>query len=109
MVDFEFDELKREFLAEAEEKVREIKTVAGNDHSHEALERLAYLAHQLKGAGGSYGYQTISTEAAELERAVESVGSDGTSADLEAVIRERVANLETEIARRMAELSRASA
>ncbi|MFZ2493529.1 MAG: Hpt domain-containing protein [Thermoanaerobaculia bacterium] len=109
MVDFEFDELKREFLAEADEKVREMKTVAGSDPSPEALERLAYLAHQLKGAGGSYGYQAISTEAAELERAVESVGAEGTSTDLETVIRERMANLETEIARRLAELDRASA
>ena len=34
---------------------------------------MTYLAHQLKGSGGSYGFQRISTDAAELEKAVEVV------------------------------------
>ena len=67
-MDFEFDELKREFLAEAEEKVREMQANL-DDRSPQSLERLTYLAHQLKGSGGSYGFQRISTDATELEKA----------------------------------------
>lgn len=39
--------------------------------AHNALdwERLSVLAHQLKGAGGSYGYPTLSSLAATMERA----------------------------------------
>jgi HPt (histidine-containing phosphotransfer) domain-containing protein len=45
------------------------------DAMHEALEaddrdRLKTLAHQLKGAAGGYGFSSITTEAAEVERAV---------------------------------------
>lgn len=71
MVDPELNELRREFLAEAEEKVRQMESALA-DRSRESLERLAYLAHQLKGSGGSYGYQRISSEAAELEKMLES-------------------------------------
>src|ERR1700694_213453 len=46
MVDPELDELRREFLAEADEKVREIEAKVA-DHSPASIERLAYLAHQL--------------------------------------------------------------
>ena len=68
-MDLEFDELKREFLAEAGSKMRDIQAAIA-DQKRLSLERVTYLAHQLKGAGGSYGYQRISTEAAELEKAV---------------------------------------
>ncbi|MGZ5475365.1 MAG: Hpt domain-containing protein, partial [Thermoanaerobaculia bacterium] len=73
MVDQELDELKREFLAEAEEKVREMQTALEGQLSNDAIQRLEYLAHQLKGSGGSYGYQRISTDAAEIEKAVEGI------------------------------------
>lgn len=109
MVDHELDELKREFLAEAEEKVAEMKRVAGEDRSPAALERLAYLAHQLKGAGGSYGYQKISSDAADLEKAVEQVTESGSSDALDQAIRDGVARLESEIAKGLTELSAASA
>ena len=74
-MDPEFDELKREFLAEARVKVDEMerKIVAGDS---EARERVIYLAHQLKGSGGSYGFRQISTEAAEIEKIAESVAGD---------------------------------
>lgn len=78
MVDYELNELRREFLDEARGKVDEMQSAIEAGKSRETLERLAYLAHQLKGSGGSYGYQRISTDAAELERAVES----GDGADL---------------------------
>lgn len=72
-MDLELDELKREFLAEAEEKVREIETAWSGGRTNESLERMSYLAHQLKGSGGSYGFQQISTEAAALESALETL------------------------------------
>lgn len=73
MVDLELNELRREFLDEAREKVDEMQSTLSRVREREALDRLAYLAHQLKGSGGSYGYQRISTDAAELEKAVEAM------------------------------------
>ncbi|MBK5258209.1 MAG: Hpt domain-containing protein [Thermoanaerobaculia bacterium] len=99
-MDHELDELRREFLAEAEEKVREMQTALDGDASSEALERLSYLAHQLKGSGGSYGYQRISADAAEIEKAVES--GDGS---LAAKVKQHVENLRAEIDRGTKELS----
>ena len=100
-IDLELDELKREFLAEAEEKVQEIQSRL-DDRSPESLERLTYLAHQLKGSGGSYGFQRISTDAADLEKAVERLGAgDGAS---EAKMQQCVINLRSEIARHLKEL-----
>jgi HPt (histidine-containing phosphotransfer) domain-containing protein len=105
MVDHELDELKREFLAEADEKVREIQAVLAEAQSKESLERLAYLAHQLKGSGGSYGYQRISQEAAAIEQAVESLASGtGASDGLDAKVRQHVHDLASEIEQRAGEL-----
>jgi HPt (histidine-containing phosphotransfer) domain-containing protein len=101
MVDLELDELKREFLAEADEKVREIESKLA-DRSPESVERLSYLAHQLKGSGGSYGFQRISTDAAELESAIVR-RAHGEAMDEK--IRQHAANLRSEIDRRSRELS----
>lgn len=101
MVDLELDQLKREFLTEAEEKVREMEAKFG-DASPESQERLSYLAHQLKGSGGSYGFERISAEAAEVESAVERI-ADGEQ-DRE-VVREHIARLKSEIGRRSEELA----
>ena len=98
MVDHELNELRKEFLDEALDKVEEMQTTFDAQHDRDALERLAYLAHQLKGSGGSYGYQRISDDAAELEKAVEllaELGGDGISLDDK--IREHVRNLRSEI------------
>lgn len=75
MVDHELNELKREFLDEARGKVAEMQSAIASERDASALERLSYLAHQLKGSGGSYGFQRISADAAELEKAIESNGS----------------------------------
>ena len=72
MVDYELNELRREFLDEAREKVLEMRGALAGAGAPETRERLAYLAHQLKGSGGSYGYQKISEDAAQIERGVES-------------------------------------
>lgn len=77
MVDHELNELRREFLDEAREKVAEMQTALDGGRSDSTLERLAYLAHQLKGSGGSYGYQRISDDAASLEKAIENGSVDG--------------------------------
>lgn len=102
MVDLELDELKREFLAEAEEKVREIASRLEGERTAETLDRLAYLAHQLKGSGGSYGYQRISTDAAEIEQAVEDLAAGKT--EVTATIAQHVTALRDEITKRLAEL-----
>jgi HPt (histidine-containing phosphotransfer) domain-containing protein len=101
MVDPELDALKREFLTEAQEKIREIESALSQDGG---LDRVAYIAHQLKGSGGSYGYSRISSEAAEIERAVED--GDGNAGEL---IRDHVSKLREEIDRRSRELSTSSA
>ena len=101
MVDHELDELKREFLAEAEEKVREMQTALTGRANGDALQRVGYLAHQLKGSGGSYGYQRISADAAEIEKAVEAVGGDGLDSKRQQQIQQHVDNLRSEIESRV--------
>ena len=104
MIDLELDELKREFLTEAEDKVREMQTSVDSGRSHESLDRLTYLAHQLKGAGGSYGFGRISTEAAELEKAAELLAGGERPDGLEEKLQQHVVNLRAEIQRRSREL-----
>lgn len=107
MVDHELDDLKREFLVEAREKVEEMQSAIEAGRNGKALDRLAYLAHQLKGAGGSYGYGRISTDAAEVEKAAERLvalqNNDGDA--LEEKIQQHVINLKTEIDRSARELA----
>jgi HPt (histidine-containing phosphotransfer) domain-containing protein len=105
MVDHELDDLRREFLAEADEKVREIEAKA-TDSSPASIERLSYLAHQLKGSGGSYGYQMISVEATKLEKAVEELAAGGDANGIVMRITHGAANLRSEIDRRSRELTR---
>ena len=100
MVDPELDALKREFLHEAQDKVREIEAALGDSNGSAELDRVAYIAHQLKGSGGSYGYQRISAEAAEIEKVVESMNGDGAEQ-----IRRHVRLLTEEIDQRSRELS----
>ncbi|HYO74921.1 MAG TPA: Hpt domain-containing protein [Thermoanaerobaculia bacterium] len=97
MVDYELNELRREFLGEAREKVAEMQSALESDRGSATLERLAYLAHQLKGSGGSYGYQRISDDAASLEKAIEEGRIDGELVTY-------VTSLRTEIDRAVAEL-----
>ena len=107
-MDAELNELKREFLVEAEEKVREMQSALDGDRNRDALNRLAYLAHQLKGSGGSYGYQRISSDAAELERALETLTDGSPDQTLEAKIQQHVVSLRAEIDRRSKEVSATS-
>lgn len=102
VVDYELNELKREFLDEALEKVVEMQTALDTVRERASLDRLAYLAHQLKGSGGSYGYQRISADAAELEKVVESIAEGDDSQEHK--IQQYVLNLRTEIDRAAREL-----
>ncbi len=104
MVDPELDALKREFLAEAKAKILEIESQLERDHDPQSLERMTYLAHQLKGSGGSYGFERISTDAAELEKAVERLSNGDGAGRLEEKIQQHVVNLRAEIDRRSSEL-----
>lgn len=105
MVDHELDQLRREFLAEAAAKAREIQTSVDDIGSPQSIERLTYLAHQLKGSGGSYGFERISAEAAELEKAAERLGKgDAGEYGLDAKLRQHAVNLRVEIEMRAKEL-----
>lgn len=103
VVDYELNELKREFLDEAREKVVEMQSALDSVRERASLDRLAYLAHQLKGSGGSYGYQRISADAAELEKVVESIAEGDDSQEHK--IQQYVLNLRTEIDRASRELN----
>ena len=104
MVDQELDALRKEFLEEAAEKVREIESTLSLERSSETLDRLTYLAHQLKGSGGSYGYQRISADAAELEKAFESIAAGESRDGIDDSIRGHVGALQSEIENGLAAL-----
>ena len=108
MVDKELEELQREFLAEAKDKVQEIESQLDGARNAESLQRLSYLAHQLKGSGGSYGFQRISTDAAELEKAVEWLATGSDEGRVEEKIQQHVVNIRAEIDKRSRELSAAA-
>ena len=102
MVDQELSELRKEYLDEAREKVVEMQNTL-DDLSDDSLERVTYLAHQLKGSGGSYGYERISTNAAALEKALEKRAENGANG-VDAQIQQHVLNLRAEIDRCAREL-----
>ncbi len=102
-MDPELDELRREFLAEAREKVEEIQAALNEGSDSASIERLTYLSHQLKGAGGSYGYERISSEAAEIEKAAERI-AEGSARNVSASLQQHVLNLRSEIEKRSSEL-----
>jgi HPt (histidine-containing phosphotransfer) domain-containing protein len=110
MVDHELDDLKREFLAEADNKVREMREALGLSGTPESLDRLAYLAHQLKGSGGSYGYAAISANAAEIEKSIEKIAAgEAAFADVEDALQQRVTSLGSAIEKATRDLSNANA
>lgn len=98
-MDFEFEELKKEFLDEAQGKIDEMKAIMKDGLAEgEALDRLMNLAHQLKGAGGSYGYAKISSDAACLEEMLE---KDGEGAP-DSAVRKGISDLQEEVSRQLA-------
>lgn len=105
VLDDEFDELRREFLDEAAGKIREIRDLYQEKFPPEKqqVERITYLAHQLKGAGGSYGFPEISRDAAELEEEVEAAA--GGKGDLREAISARISRLEETVRSQLQELA----
>ena len=104
MVDPELNALKREFLDEADQKAREIEASLDGKYNGASIERLSYLAHQLKGSGGSYGYARISTDAAEIEKAAESLAGGTGAEGVESRIRGLAESLRREIEKAIADL-----
>ncbi len=105
-MDPELEELKKEFLADAEARVGQIENELRSDGAFDpkAVERMLFIAHQLKGAGGSYGFREISQEAAELERLLES-GQSGNWSDQESAVRSRIGSLRREVESQQHDLS----
>ncbi len=75
-------EIVREFADEATERADGLESCLGSG----SLSQLQDLAHQLKGAGGGYGYPQITDAAAALESALKQGAGDG-------VITERLGSL----------------
>ena len=69
--DPELRELIEQFVAELPERLARMRSAACADN----LPEVGRLAHQLKGAGGSYGFPQISAAARELERAARELQS----------------------------------
>ena len=81
--DPELRELLSEFVATLPARVAALAAAAGD------LGRMAALAHQLKGAAGSYGFPTITEAVGRLEAMAK---NGGGSEDTQACLRE-LANL----------------
>ncbi len=76
--DPDMTELIEMFVSELPEKIEAIRAACANAD----LETVRQVAHQLKGAGGGYGYPMLTTAAAELE------ASAKTAAAVESIRRE---------------------
>ncbi len=76
--DEDWQELLNEFIAGIPERVESLNEAFAKNN----LEVLTFLVHQLKGACGSYGFQSVTQMAAEFESHLRS------SSDIEALERE---------------------
>jgi HPt (histidine-containing phosphotransfer) domain-containing protein len=65
-------EIVAEFVAGLDKRAAELAAA----HERNAWGELKTLAHQLKGAGGSYGYPELSTLAATMERSIRTHSAD---------------------------------
>ena len=75
-------EIVREFASELPERISRIESLLASG----AWPDLQTLAHQLKGAGGGYGFASITEFAARLEQALK-------SGSAEPLVKERAAEL----------------
>lgn len=64
-------EIVREFVADLSDRAAQLEDA----HESGEFEQLESLSHQLKGAGGGYGFALITEEAAALEQSLRG-GSD---------------------------------
>ena len=69
----EFAELQKEFLDTTRDRVaalvRLLEEAAGQTPAGEHGEEFRRIAHSVRGSGGSYGFDTVSSVAGELEKA----------------------------------------
>lgn len=70
--DPDLGELVEMFVSEMPDRIAAIRA----SHSSGDRESLRRTAHQLKGAAGSYGFDTITAEAAKLEKRVRENAAD---------------------------------
>lgn len=70
-----------DFVSHLEERVNEMRKVCEG----ERYDELRQCAHQLKGAGGSYGYPLLSEACATLEEAAKASDPSATAAAIEAI------------------------
>lgn len=80
--DPDFQELLDEFAAAIPERKEGLLSA----HTEQAYDALRVRAHQLKGAGGGYGFPRLSELAAELERACQTREPVGIATALAPVI-----------------------
>jgi histidine phosphotransfer protein HptB len=67
-------EIVQEFVEDLKERTREIEQALAN----RSYDQLRTLAHQLKGAGGGYGFDAITDSAGQLEHALKEGADDAT-------------------------------
>ncbi len=75
------------FVQEMPSRVRDLRAF----WERQELEKVGRLAHQLKGAGGGYGFGVISEAAAKLEKSVATLNGAPTGA----VLKEMKAQVDT--------------
>ena len=71
-------EIVREFVAELPQRVADLEA----RFAEERFEELQTLAHQLKGAGGGYGFAQVTDAAANLEQALRDRAAPAALRDL---------------------------
>lgn len=67
-------EIVQEFVEDLKERTREIEQAL----AARGYDQLRTLAHQLKGAGGGYGFDAITESAGQLEHALKEAADDAT-------------------------------
>ena len=80
--DPDFAELVEFFVDAIPERIELLR----ESYQKQDIEQLRTTAHQLKGAGGGYGFEELSTHAARLEQACKQNDSDAIADFLEILI-----------------------
>lgn len=84
--EFADDEDFRELLQLFAESVPEKQGTLRALHQKGAVEEIRVCAHQIKGAGGGYGFPGLSSAAADLEHACKAHDADRIARTLDALV-----------------------
>lgn len=76
--DPDMQEILELFVQEMPSRIRDLRSYWENRE----LEKVGRLAHQLKGAGGGYGFNIISEAAAQLEKSITALAGAPTETTL---------------------------